>query len=220
MSIPVLDDVVAAVSPLIESLSHLTGGPAAAIVLCTAALRLALLPLTLAAVRGERARAALAPRAAELRRAHADDPARYAAELTALHRDAGVSLFAGVLPMLAQAPFLLLWYRIFSTGLLSGTLLGAPLSAHLTAAPLAFLPLVAVLVALGVVTAWRSRRVAAATGNPPPPALIAALPLLSAVTALFLPLAAALYLTTTVAWSTGESFALRRGLPARSAPAG
>ncbi len=70
MTIPVLDDVVAVVSPLITELAGLlgpVGGGAAAIVICTITLRLLLLPLTLTAIRGERARAALAPQVAELR---------------------------------------------------------------------------------------------------------------------------------------------------------
>ncbi len=69
MTIPVLDDVVAVVSPLITELAGLLGpvGGAAAIVICTITLRLLLLPLTLTAIRGERARAALAPQVAELR---------------------------------------------------------------------------------------------------------------------------------------------------------
>ncbi len=225
MSVPLLDDVVAVVHPLLADLARIlgpVGGATAAIVACTAALRLLLLPLTRAAVRGERARAALAPRAAELRREHGADPARYAAELSALHRDAGVSPFAGMLPMLAQAPFLLLWYRMFSTGgadLLGQRFLGAELAAHLPGHLPAFAPLVLLLVLLGAATAWRSRRVAAATGSPPPPRIVLALPFLSAITALFLPLAAVVYLATTVAWSTAENALLRRGLPARG-PAG
>ena len=222
MSIPLLDDVVAVAYPLIEALARTlgpAGGAAAAIMLCTAALRLLLLPLTVAAVRGERARAALAPRAAELRREHGDDPARYAAELAALHRDAGVSMVAGLLPTLAQAPFFLLWYRVFTAGgpeLLAYRFLGAELSAHLTEGVLAFVPLLLTLVALGAVTVWRSRRITAAMGNPPPPGFVTALPFLSAVTALFMPLAAVIYLVTTIAWSNAENALLRRGLPARA----
>ena len=62
---------------------------------------------------------------------------------------------------------------------------------------------------------WRSRRIAAAMGNPPP-GFVTALPFLSAVTALFMSLAVVIYLVTTIAWSNAENALLRRGLPARA----
>ena len=52
------------------------------------------LPLTLAAVRGERSRAALAPRVAALQRRYGRDRTRFASELTALYRSAGISPLA------------------------------------------------------------------------------------------------------------------------------
>src|SRR6266540_1958892 len=61
MSIPLLDGAVAAVYPFVADLAAAVT-PVGAIVLCTAALRLLLLPLTRAAVRGDRSRAALARR--------------------------------------------------------------------------------------------------------------------------------------------------------------
>jgi YidC/Oxa1 family membrane protein insertase len=54
MSVPLLDDVVAVAYPVVFHLAQATG-PAAAIVLATVAIRLLLLPLTLAATRSERA---------------------------------------------------------------------------------------------------------------------------------------------------------------------
>jgi YidC/Oxa1 family membrane protein insertase len=218
VSIPVLDDVVAVVTPLVVQFADAVGGAAVAIVLCTIALRLLLLPLTLRAVRGERARAALAPRLRELQQRHKGDAAALGTEMTALYRGAGVSPFAGVLPMLAQAPFVMVWFRIFTTGsadLLGQRFLGAELSAQLFAHPLAFAPLVLVLALLGVVALRRSRWIAAVTGGPAPTGLFVALPFLSVLSALFLPLAAVLYVVTSVAWTTAESILLRRGLPAR-----
>jgi membrane protein insertase Oxa1/YidC/SpoIIIJ len=73
---------VTAASTALEFLSttlHPIGGAVAAIVVLTLLVRLALHPLVRAAVRGERARAALAPRVAELRRTHAGNvTARFA----------------------------------------------------------------------------------------------------------------------------------------------
>jgi YidC/Oxa1 family membrane protein insertase len=141
------------------------------------------------------------------------------AEVTAMYRAAGVSPFAGLLPVLAQAPFFLLWYRAFTAGgggLLDQTFLGATLASRFIAAPGPFLLLLGVLAGLAAVAAWRSRRVAATTGAPAPHAVLTALPFLTVVTATFLPLAAVLYMVTTVAWTTVENVVLRRGLPARS----
>ncbi|MEU8187905.1 YidC/Oxa1 family membrane protein insertase [Micromonospora carbonacea] len=172
-----------AVTWLAGTLQPLTGGAAtaAAIVVFTIAVRLLISPLTLAQVRGERRRAALAPQVRDLQRRHADDPARLQAELFGLYRSAGASPVAGCLPALLQAPFFLVMYRLFSTGegstgdggtgaggagagLLGEQLAGVPLGWHLSdglagaAGPL-FGALLAALVALAW---WSSRRAAAA----------------------------------------------------------
>jgi YidC/Oxa1 family membrane protein insertase len=224
VSIPLLDGAVAAVYPLIAGLAG-TVGPVAAIVLCTVALRLLLLPLTLAAVRGERTRLALAPRVAELRRSHGKDPARLTTELTELYRTAGTSPFAGLLPMLLQTPAFVVWYRIFTTpqvaghanALLAHPFLGAALSARLLtgAHPLAFVPLLLALAVLAVIALRRARRTAAATGTDPPRGLFALLPFTSLLSALVMPLAAVVYLVATLSWTAAENAVLRRGLPAR-----
>src|SRR3954451_23964696 len=54
---------------------------ALAIVLCTAAVRLVLLPLGIAAVRGERSRAAILPQLNEISKRHRDDPERVRREV-------------------------------------------------------------------------------------------------------------------------------------------
>ena len=238
MSIPLLDGAVAVAYPFIAHVaSALTpiGGAAAAIVLCTAALRLLLLPLTLAAVRGERARAALAPRVAQLRRRYAEDPGRLATELTELYRTERSSPLAGCLPVLLQAPFFMVVYRIFtaprvagrSNALLAGHLFGVPLGTHLFGGghPLAFLPVIAALLMLGWLAARRARRVAAATSASPtstpststplPAGVLGVLPYLSVLSVAVVPLATTLYLVTTLAWTAAENQLLRRGLPAR-----
>jgi len=224
LSIPLLDGAVAVAYPFIaHAASALTpiGGATAAIVLCTAALRLLLLPLTLAAVRGERTRAALAPRVAELRQRYAKDPGRLATELTALYRTERVSPLAGCLPVLLQAPFFMVVYRIFTApslagrpnALLAGHVFGVPLGTHLFGGgyPLAFLPVIAALLVLGWVAARRARRVSDAAQ---PTGVVALLPYLSVLSVAVVPLAATLYLVTTLAWTAVENAVLRRGLPA------
>ncbi|MFG2108499.1 YidC/Oxa1 family membrane protein insertase [Micromonospora chersina] len=179
---------------LADTLAPLTGGAAtaAAIVLFTVGVRLLISPLTLAQVRGERRRAALAPEVRDLQRRYADDPARMQSELFALYRRAGASPVAGCLPALLQAPFFLVMYRLFAAGdgldnsssarltprgdlepsphLLDEKLAGVPLGWHLGDGLTG--PVVAVfgvLLAALLVLAWwsarRARRAAAATGT-------------------------------------------------------
>ncbi|MFI7489228.1 YidC/Oxa1 family membrane protein insertase [Micromonospora echinaurantiaca] len=226
----------AALSWLTDLLEPLAGGAAtaAAIVVLTVAVRLLISPLTVAQVRGERRRAALAPQVRDLQRRYADDPARLQSELFGLYRSAGANPVAGCLPVLLQAPFLLVMYRLFSTaeggtGLLDERLAGVPLGHHLTDGLAgAAGPLFGGLLALLVVLAWwmsrRIRRAAAATGTvagapaegPGAATLARLLPLLpygTVLVALVLPLAAVIYLVTTTAWSALEQAVLRRPQP-------
>jgi YidC/Oxa1 family membrane protein insertase len=118
-------------------LAPLFGGlaAAAAIVVFTLLIRLALVPLSYYAVRGERARSRLLPRVQELQRRHAKDPERLRRELATLQRAEGTSMYAGCLPLLLQLPFFSVMYRLF----LSHSVAGSPntlLSHRLLAAPL------------------------------------------------------------------------------------
>ncbi|MFC4021675.1 YidC/Oxa1 family membrane protein insertase [Micromonospora sp. GCM10011542] len=222
-----------ALSWLTTLLEPLTGGAAtaAAIVLLTVAVRLLISPLTVAQVRGERRRAALAPQVRELQRQHADDPAKLQSEIFALYRFAGANPVTGCLPLLIQAPFLLVLYRLFSTdeggtGLLDERLAGVPLGHHLADGLTGMAgPLFAVLLAVLLVLAWwssrRARRASTAVGTvagtptegPGAATLGRLLPLLPYTTvlvALVLPLAAVIYLVAATAWSALEQAVLRR----------
>ncbi|MEU8315431.1 membrane protein insertase YidC [Micromonospora sp. NPDC048169] len=224
---------------LADVLAPLAGGAAtaAAIVLFTVAVRLLISPLTVAQVRGERRRTALAPEVRELQRRYADDPARLQSELFALYRNAGASPVAGCLPALLQAPFFLVMYRLFATGdgapeLLGERLAGVPLGWHLGdglagPVPLVFGVLLAALLALAWWSSRRMRRAAAATGTvagtpaegPGAAVLGRLLPLLpygTVLVALVVPLAAVLYLVTTTAWTALEQVVLRRPQPAEA----
>lgn len=215
MSVPLLDDAVRVAYPIFWHLATLTG-PAVAIVLATLAVRLLLLPLTLLAVRGERARAALAPEVKALQERHRADPARLGRELRALYRRSGTNPLAGCLPLLVQAPFFLVTYRLFlspkvggaGNALLHAKVFGAALSTHLVGGghPLVFLPFVALLAGLAWLGSRRIRRLGG-TGSP---AGAAWLPYTSLISAAVLPLAAVLYLVTTNAWTAAENAVLRR----------
>jgi len=177
-----------AVSTLATALTPLAGthAAAAAIVGFTIAIRLLLTPLSYAQIRGERRRAALAPRLHKLQQRYADNPARLREETYALCRAEGATPFTGCLPALLQAPFFLVMYRLYTTasaptggpgalphghagdGLLGQRLFGVPLDQQLTdglAGPAT--PLFAVLLALLALLAWRSSRRIRRASAPP-----------------------------------------------------
>ncbi|GAA1107873.1 MULTISPECIES: YidC/Oxa1 family membrane protein insertase [Streptomyces violaceusniger group] len=192
---------------------------AAAIVLFTLCVRAVLHPLARAAVRGEKARAALAPKIAELGRTHRDDPERMRRAMAELRTREGASPLAGCLPTLAQLPVFFVMYHVFVTGsgagdLLDHTLAGVPLGAHwggaLSGGPgLVYLGLFALIAAVATWTYLRARKVTV----PGAPGVARALPLLSfgtLVTAAVVPLAAALYLATSTTWTAVERALLHR----------
>ncbi|MGW7686352.1 YidC/Oxa1 family membrane protein insertase [Kribbella sp. NPDC054772] len=213
---------------LVDTLQPLTGAYAAviAIVLCTLVVRLCLVPLSVRAQRGLKARAAMMPQLKQLSEKHRGNPERLQREVAKLQAESGTSLFAGFLPMLAQLPFFWLMYTLFSrtvvagesNQLISGSLLGAPLGVHwpvFTGTP-AFL-VVAVLLA---VVAWFSARLqvrqleASATAGSPVSTwsrrIARLLPYGTLLTAAFVPLAAGLYLLTTTTWTVVERTVLQR----------
>ena len=144
LAVPV-DAAYHLVSALAAVLASLPGGlaAAAAIIVFTMAVRLLVLPLSYYALRGEKARARLAPQVQELHQRHAHEPQRLQRELSALYRAEGTGMFAGCLPALLQIPFFSVVYRLFLSHQISGrpnTLLGhrllrAPLGAHWLSGP-------------------------------------------------------------------------------------
>jgi YidC/Oxa1 family membrane protein insertase len=220
------------VSGLTGYLTPVLGGLAAvaAIVAFTMAVRLLLMPLSLRALRGQAARARLAPHLMALRQRYGKQPERLQREMAALYKREGTSMFAGFAPLLLQWPFLSVMYLLFRSPSVGGTtntllthdLLGVPLGAHWLsgAGPLdlasaqgaVFFGLFALLAALCWLSARLGRLMAArAAGAAPAPGaagspglLVRALPYLTVVIAAFAPLAAGIYLLTTLAWSLAE----------------
>ncbi|MEU1617905.1 membrane protein insertase YidC [Streptomyces sp. NPDC005722] len=185
---------------LTDTLAPLTGrtaAPATAIVLVTLLVRLALHPLARAAARGEKARAALAPRVAELRRKHARDPQELQRALGGLYTQEGASPFAGMLPTLLQLPAFFVLYHASSTARITDDRTGA---LHL-----------AILVVVAAVAYWSYRR--ARKTAPDAEGLAKHLPLLSfgtLITAAVVPPAAGLYIATSTAWTAAERAWLHR----------
>src|SRR5215470_9570252 len=231
----VLTSVISVLSPLAGSLAG-----AAAIVTVTIALRVILLPLSYYAVRGQAAQARLLPQLAELQRKYKNQPERLRRELTAVQQREGTSLFAGLLPLLAQWPFFSVLYRLFLTPVISGhpnallsdQLLGVPLGSRwlagagpFSAHGAVFLGLFALLALVSWASVRLARRFTAAAGAPatarPGGAvgwLTRVLPYLTIVIAAFVPLAAGLYLLTTTAWTAAERTVLMRRIQARQQP--
>src|SRR5690242_14697513 len=105
------------VEDLADLLQPLFGATAAAaaIVLFTALVRLLGHPLSRAAARGQKARTALQPKIAELRRKHAKDPQKLQQAVLELHAEEKVSPLSGCLPGLLQLPAFFLLYHLFSS---------------------------------------------------------------------------------------------------------
>ena len=210
-------------------LTPVLGGLAAvaAIVAFTMAVRLLLMPLSLRALRGQAAQARLAPQLLALRQRYGKQPERLQREMAALYKREGTSMFAGFAPLLLQWPFLSVMYLLFRSPTVGGTantllthdLLGVPLGAHwlsgagpASAQGAVFLGLFALLAGLCWLSARLGRLMTAqATGASPAPGaagspglLVRALPYLTVVIAAFAPLAAGIYLLTTLAWSLAE----------------
>ena len=129
-----------AVSALAQVLAPLPWGlaTAAAIVGFTLAVRVALLPLSYYALRGQASQARLAPQVKALTKRHAGHPDRLQRELAALYRQEGTGMFAGFLPLLLQLPLLSVVYALFRSAVIAGRpnrllghdLFGAPLGSH------------------------------------------------------------------------------------------
>jgi YidC/Oxa1 family membrane protein insertase len=225
------------VSGLTGILTPFLGGLAAvaAIVVFTMAVRLLLMPLSLRALRGQAAQARLAPQVLALRQRYGKQPERLQREMTALYKREGTSVFAGFAPLLLQWPFLSVMYLLFRSPTVGGTantllshdLLGVPLGAHwlsgagpASAQGAPFLGLFVLLAGLCWLSARLGRLMAAqATGAAGSPGLLVrVLPYLTVVIAAFAPLAAGIYLLTTLAWSLAERMLCTRKAGPLSAP--
>ena len=225
-----------AAAPVVGSASGL-----AAVVLLTVLVRALLIPVGVSQVRAEYTRRRIAPRLSELQRAHAGDREALARATMELYREEKASPFAGMLPLLAQLPVISLVYAVFTHPLISGhanALLGehafgAPLGTSfvgLTSAGASVWPAMGVylgVLALIAAVTTLSRRVLTVPqqdGRTAPAGMLRALsflPYVTVVFAAFVPLAAAVYILSSSAWTVGERLVLRRLLdPERRGPAG
>jgi YidC/Oxa1 family membrane protein insertase len=218
------------VSGLTGILTPVLGGLAAvaAIVAFTMAVRALLMPLSLRALRGQAVQARLAPQLVALRQRYGKQPERLQREMSELYKREGTSVFAGFAPLLLQWPFLSVMYLLFRSPTVGGTantlltrdLLGVPLGAHwlsgagpASAQGAVFFGVFALLAGLCWLSARLGQRMTAAAASArsapagagrPGPLLLRVLPYLTVVIAAFAPLAAGIYLLTSLAWSLAE----------------
>ena len=175
-------------------------------------------------------RAALAPQVRDLQRRYADDPVALQREVFALYREAGANPIAGCLPLLLQAPFLLVLYRLFTTseGGAGCSTSGSPVCRWVTISATGWPARPARCSAYCLWCCWRSR--GGRRGGPagrrrrwarwpvrrprgrgrPRSGGLPLLPFTTVLVALVLPLAAVIYLVTTSVWSAPEQAVLRR----------
>lgn len=233
-----LDAVYAAMMWLTDILQTLAGdaAAAAAIVLLTLVVRAALIPVGISQARAEQTRARLAPRLRTIQKRYKNDRERLQREMLKLYADENTSPFAGILPVLAQAPVVGIIYALFLHGTIAGHpnqlltehLLGVPLGASVVgsfgasdpATWVVFAVLIAIVCAVAEITR-RAFRAPAAAADADASLLTSAgaqrvvglLQYVTAVVLLFVPLAAALYLTVTVTWTLVQRLILRRRFP-------
>jgi YidC/Oxa1 family membrane protein insertase len=221
-----LQFVYSLVSGLAALVTPLAGSAAAAvaIIVLTLIVRTLLLPVSISQVKAEWHRRRIAPKLKALQDRYKKNPQVLQQKTMALYKAENVSPLAGFLPTLLQAPVVSLVYALFLHPTIAGapnTLLTAQLgpvtlgSSLFTAGWPGALVFVAILAAMSVV-AWFSRRTALRLALPGTdatallPRILSWLPFLSVVFAAFVPLAAALYLATTTAWTLVERALLRR----------
>ena len=241
-----LDPVVLALHGLVVTVAgalpwpHGGAAVAAALIGVTGAVRAALLPVAVRALRTERTRASIAPYLESLKRQHRDDPRRLLAETARVQRDAGVGPMATLLPSLARLPVLASVYRLVVLPTIAGhpnlvltaQLFGAPLAAHwpevLTAGgllgPAALTAVIGVTLFLALAT-LTSREIVRRAGQEAVQAqsgtstatlarVMRLLPYGTVMFAAFAPVAVGVYLLATTAWTVGERRFLPRVVPA------
>nr|WP_243847310.1 YidC/Oxa1 family membrane protein insertase [Microbacterium ulmi] len=209
-----------------------TASAAAAIILVTLLVRCALIPVGISQARAEQTRARLAPRLRELQKRHGRDRERLQRETMKLYADEKASPLAGCLPLLIQAPVVGLIYTLFlhpaiagqPNALLSHDLLGVPLGTSLAGAAthgaldattgVVLGAIVLLIACVGEITR-RMFRVSPPAGGEATTMLrmMGLLQYASAVAAVFVPLAAGLYLVVTVTWTLVQRIVLRRRFP-------
>ncbi|MBA8817421.1 YidC/Oxa1 family membrane protein insertase [Microbacterium halimionae] len=222
----ILDAAYSGLMLLAQFLDPIAGSAAAAaaIVLITVLARAVLIPAGVLQAKFEQTQSRLAPALAKLRLRYGKDRERLQRETMQLYASEKVSPAAGCLPVLLQAPVVGIIYALFlhtsiaghTNALMAEQLFGVSLGASFVssagsgALELSTIAVFGALVLVIVLVAELSRR---SFSIPTAPRFVGVLQFVTAVFALFVPLAAVLYLTVTVAWTLVQRTLLRRRYP-------
>ena len=236
-SLPPVAAALHAASSLLLGLAALlqpvagTASAAVAIILVTLLVRAALIPVGVSQAKAEQMRSRLAPKLRVLQERHRNDRERLLRETMKLYADENASPFAGCLPLLIQAPIVGVIYALFVHARIAGAandlllqhVFGVPLGASAVGmlGAGAFTPGAAVVfgvlvAAISVVAEITRRRLRPPALQPTPQGamrLVGVLQFTAAGIALFVPLAAGIYLLVTVAWTLVQRLLLRRRYP-------
>lgn len=229
-----LDAAYALLMGLASLLQPITGGASAAlaVVILTLLVRTILIPTGVAQAKADQTRARLAPKLQALQGRHKNDRERLQRETMKLYADEKASPFAGCLPVVIQAPVVGIIYTLFLHNVIAGHpnnlltehLLGVPLGASFVGSigsgsitwPAAAVFGVVILLIVAVAEITRRLLRPLPTAQPLTPGgegmlhLVGLLQFGTAVAAVFVPLAAGLYLLVTVAWTLVQRLILRR----------
>lgn len=230
-----LDLTYTVVTGFADLLTPLAGDAAAlAVVLITLVVRAVLIPVGISQVRAEYTRRRLAPQLKRIQTRYAKNREVLARKTMELYATEKASPLAGVMPMLAQAPVISLLYGVFllpvvnghANLLLSQSLFGVPLGNSLVSmlsATMAwpdvavFAAVIVWILSVALVSRMTNMRFIADQPAVPGMKVMSWMPLITGVVAAFVPLAAALYLAVSTAWTVGERVVLRRVLRPASA---
>lgn len=222
-----------ALSTLFEPLAGATAA-ALAVIVVTLIVRAALIPVGVSQAKGEQIRSRLAPKLQAIQKKYGKNPEKMQRETLKLYEAEKTSPLAGCLPMLIQAPIVGLIYTLFihpqiaghPNTLLTEQLAGVPLGssfAHLVvtgtltlSSAVVFLIVAGCIALVGELTrrAFRpTQPIEGPLGGAGAQRLLGAMQFLTAIISLFVPLAAGLYLTVTVAWTLVQRVVLRRRYP-------
>ena len=234
-----LDAAYALLMGLASLMQPITGGASAAVavVILTLLVRTILIPTGIAQAKADQTRARLAPKLQVLQRRHKNDRERLQRETMQLYADEKASPFAGCAPVLIQAPIVGIIYTLFlhtviaghPNNLLTEQVFGVPLGASFVGFigsgsftwPAAAVFGVVILLIAAVAEMTRRVLRPLRTTRPHTPGgermlrVVGVLQFGTAVAAVFVPLAAGLYLLVTVAWTLAQRIILRRRFPAR-----
>ena len=214
--IPVLQPLIDLCEMVMVFFHGLLGSWGLAIIGMTVAIRLLILPLTFRGVKGMHEMQRLQPEMKKLQERYKDDRQRMNQEVMKLYQEHGVNPLSSCLPLLLQLPFFLAIFWMLRDDLKADIGTGDPsflfipdLTAPATGVVLA------VLIALYIVSQLGSSIVSTATADPMQRRIFMALPVIFGIFILFYDFPAGLlvYWITTNVWTIGQQLVVRRLYP-------